>query len=960
MTTNFVRNPLCLALLTALAFPAAVLAQTPPPAPAPTDSDATRELDRITVTGSRIKRAEVEGPAPVTVITREEMDREGFQTVADVLQTLSQNTSSSFTGDLAVTGFSPNAQVVNLRNLGPGQTLTLINGRRPAQYPQPYNRDNNVVNVRAIPSSAIERIEILTGGASAIYGSDAVAGVVNIVLRQNYEGNQIRTTVGTTAEGGGDYVNAEYMGGRVGDRWTAMIAAQYAYREPVFADQREFLESTRSGPLGNLANPALSLVALRVSAHPSGPTNHNAFYPGAEACERLGFITVTTAARGLYCGSVTQAASRSISNKNEFYSVYGSGTFDITPDLQMFGSFMLYDQNAKSSSGTEFWGTAGDRFNQTAAGGATSAYFDPTFGHLVQLQRVFGPDELGGPEAASTLYDEQSWEVAGGVAGSFGQRFDWEFTLAHSEYDYKADRPRLLAQAVHNYFLGPPTGQFVSGFPVSTLNRERWISPLTPEIYRSISTRVINRGTTASSTANFTVNGDLWQLPAGPIGFAGILEAGRQETDLISDPRTSQTRPLDAQTIYNLTSSGETHGSRDRYALGAELRIPLLTTLTAQLAARYDKYDDITAVDDAITYNAGLEFRPIDSLLFRASYATSFRAPDMQLVFAEGAASFSTILDEYSCRSGTGLGLTTGPRTRPQCNVSGDPTIYQAQTLIAGNPLLKEEEGKSFTGGFVWDILDQMSVSVDYYRVRLEDAALQLSAAYLLENEANCRLGLNRDGSPFQFAANSTFCQNITSLISRQTAPGTNLDGRIDRINSAYINSALRDTSGIDATFRYGYETNAWGSFAMDLSYSLVLTNKYKQFPDAELIDYRNLDELFFNERSRVRGSIGWRMGDWSTTVFGTRYGSTFSFAGVDGTNAAGESYPRRLPPYMLYNLTVGKRINQNLTTQLQIINVLDNQYRYDASQTGYPFFTSFIGADPLGRRFNFTVAYTF
>ncbi|KAG1075430.1 hypothetical protein G6F40_017400 [Rhizopus arrhizus] len=97
-----------------------------------------------------------------------------------MLQTLTQNTTSSFTGALAVTGFTPNAQVVNLRNLGPGYTLTLVNGRRPAQYPQPYNRDNNVANINSIPSSIVERVEVLTGGASAIYGSDAVAGVVNI------------------------------------------------------------------------------------------------------------------------------------------------------------------------------------------------------------------------------------------------------------------------------------------------------------------------------------------------------------------------------------------------------------------------------------------------------------------------------------------------------------------------------------------------------------------------------------------------------------------------------------------------------------------------------------------------------------------------------------------------------------------------------------------------------------
>ena len=191
------RRPLVLALAAVLAGPAIALAQSDNTSESSNEQQSAEQtLDRVTVVGSRIKRSEVEGPAPVTVISRADIDREGFQTVGDMLQSLTQQATSNFTGDLAVTGFTPNAQVVNLRGMGPGYTLTLVNGRRPPQYPQPYNRDNNVVNVRAIPSAIVERVEVLTGGASAIYGSDAVAGVVNIVTRKNHDGNQIRATIG--------------------------------------------------------------------------------------------------------------------------------------------------------------------------------------------------------------------------------------------------------------------------------------------------------------------------------------------------------------------------------------------------------------------------------------------------------------------------------------------------------------------------------------------------------------------------------------------------------------------------------------------------------------------------------------------------------------------------------------------------------------------------------------------
>lgn len=969
------RNLLARSLAMALALPLAATAVAQDTAAeteaekaaAAAAADGTAVLDAVTVVGSRIKRSQLEGAAPVTVITREDFEREGFRTVADALQTLTQNTTSSFTGDLATNGFSPNAQVVNLRNLGPGYTLTLINGRRPAQYPQPYNRDNNVVNIRAIPASIVERIEVLAGGASAIYGSDAVAGVVNIVLRENFDGNRIRGSVGTTAEGGGDSFTAEYTGGRSGDRWSGTFAFQYGVADPVFAAQRGFLADTQSGPRGtNGVFPSLSLIAIRASnPRPGSTLNQNAFYPGQAVCDQFGYTTATTPQRGTFCGAFDQPASRSISNKNEFYSGYGYGTFDINDDLTFFASATYYGADGESSSGTEFWGTSGDRFNQTPTGAATSLYYDPNFGSLIQLQRVFNPFELGGKRAASTLYDESTYDITAGLQGNFGDRFDWEGSLQYSEYEYTADRPRLLAQAVHDYFLGPrlgfsnSTGTGTGIYPIYRLNQARWTTPFTPAQYQQVATRVINEGETSSANANFVVSGDLFDLPAGSVGFAATAEFGRQTTLLESDPRTSQTRPLDSQTIFNLTSSGRTDGERDRYALGTEFRLPITSMLTAQVAGRYDRYDDITAVDDAFTYNAGLEFRPFENLLLRSSYATSFRAPDMQLVFAEGSASFSGVTDYYSCRSGTGPGSPT-PRTIAQCAaVVNDPTRYTAQTLIAGNPLLKEEEGESFTAGFVWDIMENMSLTSDYYKISLDDAASQLSADFILRNEANCRLGTSETGQAFDI--NSAFCQNVTNLVTRQVAPNTILDGRVDRLNSAYINTANTETSGVDTTFRYSYDTDRRGTISTDLGWSIVLTNKYREFAGDPLIDYRDATDYDFSQRSRARGSVTWAYGDWATTVFGTRFGSNGNNATVDYVDPiTGAFSPRRLPPYMIYNLTVSKRFGESLLAQMQIVNVLDNQYREDNSFNAYPFYQPFIGADPLGRRFNFSVQYDF
>ena len=917
-------------------------------------------LAEVVVTGSRIKRVLSEGATPVTILTNEEITKEGFQTVADALQTLNQNTTSSFTGDLAVTGFSPNAQVVNLRNLGPGYTLTLINGRRPAQYPQPYNRDNNVVNVRAIPQAAIERIEVLTGGASAIYGADAVAGVVNIITRKDFDGDSINVNGGTTYEGGGDSYNISYTGGRTGDNWSGVVALQYGQNDPIFASERKKFADLRNGPLGTFVNPALSLVALD-SASGRPTTNQNLLYPGQALCDQYGYSNPTPGVptvRGNYCGSFNQVASRSIQNAYKFYSVYASGNYDISENLSLFASATYYKSDAKASSGTEFWGTSGSQFNLTSSGGRTAFYFDPTFGTFVQLQRVFNPFELGGSEAVATLFDEKTWDATIGARGTIFDDYDWEVSYMKSEYNYVQDRPRLLAKAMQDLFLGPRLG-FVSGQPAYNLNRTAWLTPFTPEQYRSVSTRIQNVADTGSETLNATLSGTVMDLPAGPLGFAVVAEWGSQDVDLRSDPRLNPLRPIDDQTVYNLVSSGRTIGTRDRMAAGLEVRVPILSSLTANLAGRWDKYDDISEVDDAFTYQLGLEWRPLDSLLLRGSLSTSFRAPDMQLIYAEGAASFSSILDAYSCRSGTGPAAGRGPRTTAQCNVSGDPTIYTAQSLIAGNPRLKEEEGESMTAGFVWDVNDRFSVSADYYRIKLNDAASQLSSTFLLTNEANCRLGTNPDGTPFNQAADSAFCQNVVGLITRQSAPGTTLDGTVQRINTAYINTANIETSGVDSTVRFSVPTDSLGTFGVNVAYTIVLSDKYRQFLTDPLIDYRD-NIANFNSRSRVRATLSWTRKDWNATLLGTRYGSIGNSVNAAGTNAVGTAYGARLAPFMLYNLSVGKSFGDHVRAQLAVVNVFNNTDREDPSATGYPFFEYYLGADPTGRRFNLSVTYKF
>jgi outer membrane receptor protein involved in Fe transport len=205
-----------------------------------TAQDST-DLGKLKVTGSRIKRLDVEGPSPIVVVTRDEIEERGFSTVYEALENLTQNTGTLQT-EAFTNQFTPNAQSLSLRNLGGGRTLVLMNGRRVADYPQPYNSQSNFFNFATIPAAAIEQIEVLTGSASAVYGSDAVAGVINIILRDDITAPTLSARYGTTADGGGDSTKVSFVWGKQWDRSSMTIAAEHQAIDPIYGKDRDYLD----------------------------------------------------------------------------------------------------------------------------------------------------------------------------------------------------------------------------------------------------------------------------------------------------------------------------------------------------------------------------------------------------------------------------------------------------------------------------------------------------------------------------------------------------------------------------------------------------------------------------------------------------------------------------------------------------------------------------------------------
>ncbi len=907
------------------------------------------DLDRIQVIGSRIKRAEVEGPSPVTIISSAQLEREGFVSVAETLNSITQNSGSVQNELNSAGGFTPNGSPVDLRGLGPGRTLLLINGRRAADYPFPYNGQSNFQNFGNIPTAAVERLEILSGGASAIYGSDAVAGVINVVLKKNYEGDVFKLRGGTSTTGGGDFSDIQWVGGKTGDNWSLTYALQHFADEAIYAYQRDFMDSRLDNPLPPDVvgiQPGGGLRINRVGLPANTPNTFIA--PPAGTCSRFGgeyvdwtFRAVNTVTRlpytqGNACGYFDDVGYQSITNGNNDLSGYLYGTWQFDNGMEAWASLTAFHSKSDLSGGVEFINGP-----HTDGVGVTQTFFatNPTINANVQVQRIFTPQEYGGIENTNQKFDEKSADFAVGLRGNFADRFDWDITLGRADYYAERTRPRLDGSAVTNYFFGPRLN--TTGTPRYLLNLDRFNTPLTQAQYRSLSTILKYESHSWVNQGSFVLSGDLFELPAGPIGFAAVLEATQQGYDLNSPDAILPTNRL----AYNLTGTNG-GGDRDRYAIGGELSIPIFESLKMSLAGRFDKYDDITNVDDAKTWAAGLEWRPFDSLLVRGNYSTSFKAPDMHFVYNEGSGSFGNALDTFRCLS-TG-GYATLPPNPPAGSIlcGGTTNIYSVFATSRGEPTLEEETGKSFTAGFVWDISDDLSLAVDYYDIKLEGAIANLSSAFILDAEGGCRTGLTRTRLPYQFASSSAFCQEILSRVTRTPATGEPTD-RISEIRSGPVNQSYERVNGIDASIKYRLDTDRFGNYGFSLEWSHKLSNELQTFAtDAVDPDFRD-DPGNFDFRSRIRASTSWSRGDWAANLFMSRSGS------VPNWQETG-----RIAPYFLWNVNASKKITDKATVSFFVNNIFNKFSPRDDGFNTYPYF--WRGYSPVGRTISAQFEYKF
>jgi outer membrane receptor protein involved in Fe transport len=913
--------------------------------------------NKITVTGSRLKKADIEGAAPITVITAEDIEANGFTTAFEALSSIPQVNGSNQGAQDGGT-FTQGADSINLRAVGPGRTLTLVNGRRIADYPLPFNGQSNIRNVANIPSIMIERIEILSSGASAIYGSDAVAGVVNIILKDNMEGMLATVRLGDTHDGGGESYRLQLSGGVQDDNLDMIYGIEYFNREPIMAFERDYIDSFADNPdvINGISNVVNSRSFLILDPFNGDGIPGSYVDPGAAACEPLSNLAggsveySTRPGAGNYCGTAKDIGFNSIRNAKNNFSAYLNGTYQLDGGHELFSTLIYTSNEVEWDVGTNFWqyetGLDTNDLGRYFVNSANTDWFG--IGGQTELwQRIFTVEEVDDNNNHSF---EDSLDLTIGARGQAFGGFDYDFSLSLSKYDLKRERRLIDKAAADLFFVGPVTGTVDFGFgvwnihnaPSSNLYRQ-----LTTEEYNSIS----GIDTTNADSQNFTstlvlVNDEVMELPAGPVGLAVVFEAASQEYTIDLDPK------LINREWFGYTGTGG-GGERDRSAVGLESSIPLMDDLNLGAAVRWDKYDDATNVDDAITYNLGLEYRPFDNLLLRATKSTSFRAPDMHFVYADPSGFFTSATDQYLCRRDQLAEITTanGGADYSLCNLNissgtGTPGSYGIGGARQGSTFLEEEEGESTTVGFVYNITDDLSVTLDYYKIEMTNVVRDQSIASLLELEANCRLGQNFAGTE-SFDGNSAECQNAYSLISRNGVNVTPTSELINSVTTGPINAALRETRGYDMQVNYRFSTESMGDFTLRGDYNHVVLDQDQQFAGDDIRNLRDNMQIF-NFRSSATASLNWRISDFSTTLFAVRTGSVPNWAETE-----------RCCINIQYNASVSYQATDDMRVSLFVKDLRNKSPQVDPTFNSYPYY--FTGQyDAYGREYSLQFDYRF
>lgn len=925
---------------------------------APNASKA-KKLKAVTVTGSLIPQTEIETATPIVTITAQEMKAKGFTTIAQALQQ-SSFANGSVQGMQDTNSFTTGAETLSMFGLPVGFVKYLVDGRPMGNFPGLYNGSDTFNSLSGIPMDMVDHIDILPGGQSSLYGSDAIAGVVNIVLKKHIDAPTLDVRYGWYSQGGGANRRVSFADSFSVGKWTSLVGVQLDSTQPIWTKDRSITRSVNLNGTGpNVANR--DYLVYSPYNNDGVPTSY--YFADPNNCSTVaGNWGGTTAkynrpGRGDYCGSYNSVGPGTLTNSKRAASFYSHNTFDVNDNLQLYGD-LLYSYSKKkfaNGSNTTWWGTSGVVANSTGG-----YFWDPSLngGSLVQLQHSFAPEEVGGYQNIMNKEYENSYMLTLGGKGTFGQsNWDYDLGFTHSDDHLRDLSFQRLASPMEAYYashvLGAQNGTY-SGYPVFTPDYANFYNPVSVADFKSFTGYSNSRSKTWDNLLRGQLtNASLFSLPGGDAGIAMVLEAGNEGWNSSPDPRLLQTVVVDGQTTPYFWGTSATPGAghRSRAAATVETRLPLLQQLTADISGRYDDYKVGGKSVSAGTYNLGLEYRPFDTLLFRGRYGTAFKAPTLSDEFQRPSNSYGVVNDYLNCAR---LGFSGS-------NFGNCPQLYQTaqyKGTTVGNPALKPIKAKVWSYGVVWAPIERMSVSVDYLHWSINNEVSQLSSDTLSNTEYLCDIGT--------IASTSQTCSAAFAAVTRgpgRTVNGVALLGPITAIEKAKLNVANELVNAITANFSYAHEFGWFGTLALHLSYSDELKHTRQDYvvdPNVDLLSHPYYSTDF---KTKANASLTWTRNKWTATVLADRYGRSPNYqASQSDSNVPMPGYELagRLAPWTLYNASVTYNPLKSLGVSLQVTNLFNKMPPVDKS---YPSYISPYNTDnynPYGRAMYLEANYKF
>jgi iron complex outermembrane receptor protein len=686
-----------IALLVALFAPATILAQD---ADQGEEQEKVEVEERIVVTGSRIKRTDVEGAAPVDVITRDYIEQTGATSIDRILQELPAITGGALNTNIS--NGNDDRSDLTMRGLSSDNTLILLNGRRLVSH----GRARSAPDLNTIPLQVVERIEVLKDGASAVYGSDAVAGVVNIITRSDFRGFEVPLYYGQSTRGDLGTQDYAFIYGTGNDQGSLMISGNYYDQEIIWSRDRDISDDADNSDFGvgsgyfnrssatltgYFSVPGLGVLTYDPSLGDGSDASH--FRSFDNTVDRYNFREETPAV-------IPQSRA----------NIWMSGDWEFYNGIHAFAEAYYIQTRTQNDLAPNPLFTAFNGFGPITV--SADNRYNP-FG--VDISDVRRRVIESGNRAAERKGD--NYRFLGGVRGEFGSDWEWDaYFLWHEDNRANRQGGALIGERVA-LALGPDDACQADPNCVS-LNLFGGPGSITEEMLDYVATSGLFTGNAELRTLAFNTTGTAAYLPGGPIGLALGVEyredAGEDNPDsLVSLGNT-----------IGFTNFERTKGEREVTELYLEANFPFVTNvpgarlLELDVALRYSDYSDFgTNTSPKI----GLRYQPINEVMIRATYSEPFKAPTIRQLFSGNTQSFPTLNDPL----------------QPSAD-----TRTQFLTIFGSNPDLQPEESEVFTMGLVVEPFDNFSFTFDYFDID-QTNVIEANAQFILDE--NARSGLFAD-----------------------------------------------------------------------------------------------------------------------------------------------------------------------------------------------------------------------